>query len=127
MLTELALPPVARYYACAFAIYGFVSALMTGPGALLPAALGLEVVPPFDQPWLSTSLADYWGRRWVSLQERGGGRVHGGCEHAQQCQAVSAPPAVGGGVCAAAPFAAAAAAHVPRPPRLRTPRTTASI
>lgn len=38
---------------------------MTGPGALLTGLLGLDVVPPFDKPWLSSSLADYWSRRWV--------------------------------------------------------------
>jgi hypothetical protein len=25
---------------------------------------GVEVAPSFDKPWLSTSFADYWSRRW---------------------------------------------------------------
>jgi hypothetical protein len=39
--------------------------------ACLPACLqmvvlwfGVEVAPSFDKPWLSTSFADYWSRRW---------------------------------------------------------------
>lgn len=40
----------------------FISFLMDGPAAVLIAALDMRVVPPFDKPWLSTSLADWWGR-----------------------------------------------------------------
>jgi hypothetical protein len=25
---------------------------------------GVEAAPSFDKPWLSTSFADYWSRRW---------------------------------------------------------------
>jgi hypothetical protein len=25
---------------------------------------GVEVAPSFDKPWMSTSFADYWSRRW---------------------------------------------------------------
>lgn len=28
------------------------------------AALGVELFPHFDRPWLSKSLADFWGHRW---------------------------------------------------------------
>jgi hypothetical protein len=42
--------------------------MMEGPAALLIAALGLEVVPPFDKPWLSESLADFWTRCELLLQ-----------------------------------------------------------
>jgi hypothetical protein len=46
---------------------------MNGPAAVLTSLAELDVVPPFDKPWLSTSLADFWGRRWnntVSLTLR---------------------------------------------------------
>ncbi|KAI8470185.1 MAG: hypothetical protein J3K34DRAFT_510765 [Monoraphidium minutum] len=57
------LPPIVIHWVSAYGLYAFVSAVMGGP-ALLLGLIGLEVVPPFDRPWLSTSLADFWGRRW---------------------------------------------------------------
>eukprot|EP00198_Chlamydomonas_reinhardtii_P003257 XP_001692593.1 predicted protein [Chlamydomonas reinhardtii] len=54
----------ARHYLYAFGMYAFVGFLMDGPGAVAVEALGLQLVPTFDAPWLSTSLADFWGRRW---------------------------------------------------------------
>lgn len=33
-------------------------------GAVVPRALGLESAPQFDEPYLATSLQDFWGRRW---------------------------------------------------------------
>ena len=53
--------------ATGIALYAFITFLMDGPAALLIAVLGMRVVPPFDKPWLSTSVGDYWGRSvvWV--------------------------------------------------------------
>uniref|UniRef100_A0A7C9CES4 Long-chain-alcohol O-fatty-acyltransferase n=2 Tax=Opuntia streptacantha TaxID=393608 RepID=A0A7C9CES4_OPUST len=31
---------------------------------LVGSILGVELCPPFDEPYLSTSLQDFWGRRW---------------------------------------------------------------
>ncbi|XP_021759056.1 probable long-chain-alcohol O-fatty-acyltransferase 5 [Chenopodium quinoa] len=31
---------------------------------IVGSILGLELSPPFDEPYLSTSLQDFWGRRW---------------------------------------------------------------
>ncbi|GIL82886.1 hypothetical protein Vretifemale_11794 [Volvox reticuliferus] len=53
-----------RHYTYAFGLYAFVGFLMDGPGALVMEALGLQLIPTFDQPWMSSSLADFWGRRW---------------------------------------------------------------
>jgi hypothetical protein len=36
--------------------------VMEGTAAVLMVLLGLEVVPPFDQPWRSISIADFWSR-----------------------------------------------------------------
>lgn len=35
---------------------------MNGPAAVLTSLAELDVVPPFDKPWMATSLADFWGR-----------------------------------------------------------------
>ncbi|KAG2437104.1 hypothetical protein HYH02_011362 [Chlamydomonas schloesseri] len=59
-----ALPRVLLHYLYALGLYFFVGFLMDGPGAVAVEALGLQLVPTFDAPWLSTSLADFWGRRW---------------------------------------------------------------
>lgn len=44
------------------ALCSFISFIMNGPAALLTNLADLDVVPPFDKPWLSTSLADFWSR-----------------------------------------------------------------
>jgi hypothetical protein len=40
----------------------FISFLMNGPAAVLTSLAELDVVPPFDKPWMASSLADFWGR-----------------------------------------------------------------
>jgi hypothetical protein len=35
---------------------------MDSTAALLIALLDLHIVPPFDRPWRSLSLAEFWGR-----------------------------------------------------------------
>jgi hypothetical protein len=42
----------------------FITVAMTACASLLVALLGLQLVPPFDNPWFMTSLSDYWARRW---------------------------------------------------------------
>jgi hypothetical protein len=64
LITAVGLPDVPRHFAYAFAILGFVTLLMDLPAAVLSGPLGLELIPSFDEPWLSDSLADFWGRRW---------------------------------------------------------------
>lgn len=64
LLVELQLPSLLRYYAYSFGLYGFISFLMTGPAVLLTSLANINVVPPFDAPWMSVSLADFWARRW---------------------------------------------------------------
>lgn len=73
---ELLLPPCPllchTHPICitALALCSFVSFLMNGPAAVLTSLAELDVVPPFDRPWMSTSLADFWSR-W----ERGRGQL----------------------------------------------------
>ncbi|KAL4422737.1 hypothetical protein ABPG75_008934 [Micractinium tetrahymenae] len=45
-------------------LYAILSFTMDGPAAGLSAAIGMAVAPHFDEPYLSTSLADFWSRRW---------------------------------------------------------------
>jgi hypothetical protein len=57
-------PAVARHLCYALCICGFVTLLMDLPAVLLSGALGLECIPSFSEPWLSSSLASFWGARW---------------------------------------------------------------
>jgi hypothetical protein len=45
-------------------LYALLSLIMDGPAALFIGLTGLRVSPHFDQPWLSTSVATFWSKRW---------------------------------------------------------------
>ncbi|KAM5552079.1 acyl-CoA--sterol O-acyltransferase 1-like [Rosa sericea] len=45
-------------------IYLLLEFLLAMVGVLARALLGLELKPHFNEPYLSTSLQDFWGRRW---------------------------------------------------------------
>ena len=45
-------------------IYAYISAIMDGVGGLALRLIGLHITPHFDKPFLSTSVKDFWGRRW---------------------------------------------------------------
>ncbi|GMH05778.1 hypothetical protein Nepgr_007618 [Nepenthes gracilis] len=45
-------------------IYLFIDIILGVCNKLVWAVLGLELEPPSDEPYLSTSLQDFWGRRW---------------------------------------------------------------
>eukprot|EP00877_Chromochloris_zofingiensis_P012585 jgi/Chrzof1/7580/Cz02g29020.t1 len=64
LLVVMDMPKVVKIYIYALGLYGFVSFIMEGPAAIIVGLLRIELVPPFDKPWLATSLADFWGRRW---------------------------------------------------------------
>jgi hypothetical protein len=44
------------------ALASFISFIMYGPAAVLTTLAELDVVPPFDKFWMSSSLPDFWGR-----------------------------------------------------------------
>ncbi|KAF3437367.1 hypothetical protein FNV43_RR20120 [Rhamnella rubrinervis] len=48
----------------AFHIYFLLQLILDRAAALTRAFLGLELEPQFNEPYLSTSLQDFWGRRW---------------------------------------------------------------
>ncbi|KAF5730512.1 putative Wax synthase [Tripterygium wilfordii] len=45
-------------------LYLFVDIIFGGGIGLVGLVLGMELEPPSDEPYLSTSLQDFWGRRW---------------------------------------------------------------
>ncbi|XAR65727.1 Long-chain-alcohol O-fatty-acyltransferase [Bertholletia excelsa] len=45
-------------------IYVALEILLAVAGALFRTVAQVELEPPFDEPYLSTSLQDFWGRRW---------------------------------------------------------------
>lgn len=49
-------------YCCA--VYLNLEIIMGLCNKLVGSILGWELSPPFDEPYLSTSLQDFWGRRW---------------------------------------------------------------
>ncbi|XP_002532421.2 acyl-CoA--sterol O-acyltransferase 1 [Ricinus communis] len=45
-------------------IYLFLELVLAMLAALARAMIGVELEPQFNEPYLSTSLQDFWGRRW---------------------------------------------------------------
>lgn len=56
-------PMVFRAFLYGLALYGLLSSIMDGPGAVMSQWLGVQVSPHFDQPWLSNSVVSFWNRR----------------------------------------------------------------
>ncbi|PON33045.1 Wax synthase [Parasponia andersonii] len=53
-----------------FHIYLCLEIILAVAAALARAVLGLELEPQFDEPYLATSLQDFWGRRWNIMVTR---------------------------------------------------------
>ncbi|CAL5411826.1 unnamed protein product [Camellia sinensis] len=53
-----------------FHIYFMLEIMLAMVAALARALLGLELEPQFNDPYLSTSLQDFWGRRWNLMVTR---------------------------------------------------------
>ncbi|CAK9322363.1 unnamed protein product [Citrullus colocynthis] len=51
-------------------IYFLLEILIGSASALVKATLGVELLPYFDEPYLSDSLQDFWGRRWNLMTSR---------------------------------------------------------
>lgn len=56
-------PKVVLILYCCF-LYLMVNVVVGSSSTILRAMVGLELEPPSDEPYLSTSLQDFWGRRW---------------------------------------------------------------
>mmetsp|Transcript_5271 Transcript_5271/g.12400 ORF Transcript_5271/g.12400 Transcript_5271/m.12400 type:complete len:339 (-) Transcript_5271:126-1142(-) len=64
LAVNLQIPTILHNLILAFGMVGFLGVIMDLPASLVCSALGMKIIPTFDQPWFSTSLADFWGRRW---------------------------------------------------------------
>jgi D-alanyl-lipoteichoic acid acyltransferase DltB (MBOAT superfamily) len=58
------MPRHVKHLAWSFGLVSFLGLLMDAPASLVTSLLGVRIIPTFDAPWLSSSLADFWGRRW---------------------------------------------------------------
>lgn len=58
------LPVLARHWLYTLESCVFLTAVFNLLGAGAAALLRLKVAPTFNKPWLSSSLADFWARRW---------------------------------------------------------------
>jgi hypothetical protein len=63
-LLQQPLPGLLESFLLGLALYALLSLIMDGPAALFIGLTGLRVSPHFDQPWLSTSVATFWSKRW---------------------------------------------------------------
>uniref|UniRef100_A0A2P2PJH8 Acyl-CoAsterol O-acyltransferase 1 n=1 Tax=Rhizophora mucronata TaxID=61149 RepID=A0A2P2PJH8_RHIMU len=62
-------PKILLFLYC-FHIYVFLEMILAMVAFLARAVLGLELEPQFNEPYLSTSLQDFWGRRWNLMVSR---------------------------------------------------------
>ncbi|KAF8069512.1 ASAT1 [Scenedesmus sp. PABB004] len=58
------LPELARHWFYALCLSLSLGAIWDAWCLAVTLSLGLRLAPSFDKPWLSTSFADYWSRRW---------------------------------------------------------------
>ncbi|KAG8385816.1 hypothetical protein BUALT_Bualt03G0084600 [Buddleja alternifolia] len=54
---------IVLFLVCLFIYFG-LEVLLGVFGIIAQVLLGTEVEPPFDEPYLSTSVQNFWGRRW---------------------------------------------------------------
>jgi hypothetical protein len=59
-----ALPVLANHWFYALCLSLSLGAIWDFWCLVVALWFGVEVAPSFDKPWLSTSFADYWSRRW---------------------------------------------------------------
>ncbi|KAL7591180.1 hypothetical protein Lser_V15G31973 [Lactuca serriola] len=62
--------PMIAWIFFAFSLYFFLDLLMTISSIVMEFLLGVKLDPQFDEPYLSTSLQDFWGRRWNVMVNR---------------------------------------------------------
>ncbi|XP_057529494.1 long-chain-alcohol O-fatty-acyltransferase-like [Amaranthus tricolor] len=45
-------------------LYLFIDIIMSVSNTIVGSIMGFELFPPSDEPYLSSSISDFWGRRW---------------------------------------------------------------
>ncbi|KAL4425430.1 hypothetical protein ABPG75_009446 [Micractinium tetrahymenae] len=63
-LLQHPLPGLLRALAYTLALYALLSMIMDGPASVFIGLTGLRVSPHFDRPWMATSVAAFWSKRW---------------------------------------------------------------
>mmetsp|Transcript_5001 Transcript_5001/g.17363 ORF Transcript_5001/g.17363 Transcript_5001/m.17363 type:complete len:295 (-) Transcript_5001:2828-3712(-) len=64
MLAHESLPPLVRDLLYALGLMLVIGMVADGPGTLVSFCLGLQVSPPFHEPYFSESVSEFWARRW---------------------------------------------------------------
>ncbi|KAL4562975.1 hypothetical protein LXL04_027006 [Taraxacum kok-saghyz] len=62
--------PMIAWFFLSFSVYFFLDLLLTISSIVMEFILGVTLDPQFDEPYLSTSLQDFWGRRWNKMVNR---------------------------------------------------------
>ncbi|GLI67945.1 hypothetical protein VaNZ11_012276 [Volvox africanus] len=63
-LTHPSVPLLAKTYSAAFGVCCYCDLWANVCASLVIWLHGMEVAPSWNRPWLQTSLADFWARRW---------------------------------------------------------------
>ncbi|KAK9905470.1 hypothetical protein WJX75_000391 [Coccomyxa subellipsoidea] len=64
LLTNFSLQRRIVEFLYALGMYAFLGLLMDGPATLASSLIGLKIAPHFDKPFLTSSVSDFWSRRW---------------------------------------------------------------
>ncbi|KAI6704621.1 hypothetical protein NL676_007583 [Syzygium grande] len=64
------LPQKFIWFLFSIHIYICLEIILAAVAAMARATLGMELEPQFNEPYLSTSLQDFWGRRWNIMVTR---------------------------------------------------------
>ncbi|PWA83885.1 hypothetical protein CTI12_AA158530 [Artemisia annua] len=62
--------PMLAWILFAFSVYFFLEVMLGISSKIMGILLEVELDPQFDEPYLSTSLQDFWGRRWNVMVNR---------------------------------------------------------
>ncbi|KAK1421543.1 hypothetical protein QVD17_23962 [Tagetes erecta] len=62
--------PMIAWIFLAFSVYFCLELILAISSKIIGFLLGVELEPHFNEPYLSTSLQDFWGRRWNLMVNR---------------------------------------------------------
>ena len=64
MLWATYMLPSSAHLDAAFMLYWFLGVLMDGPAAVIGWLFAMPISPHFDAPYLSSSMSEFWSKRW---------------------------------------------------------------